>query len=379
MTTIWYFPLESIKSRYTKQLCKEWIPNAIKQYLDGKKFVPVVGVQVDSQIKVGQVLDATGRGIYGLTQCACFLKHIELGSVKDGDVLYIQDFWTPGLEAIAYALHLYNLKIKVYSMLHAQSVDEFDFTYDMRDWMRPIELGYDKLHMTGGIFVASTIHKKQLRRAGFKAPIHVVSLPFSYVEVKKHVPLQQRMKKEKAVVFCSRFDKEKNPEFMLEVAETFLMEHKDWKFYVTTSAKEFRSNVPGFVDAMKFFAQQNKRFKMEANLSKDDFYKILCKSKIQLNTSWQDYVSWTLLEAVTFGCDIAYPNFRSFKECIPKDRRYKPNNLKSALKILERCIQEHRRHDNIAQHSDFGRLCEAAIICNGPYNEVNIWKDVKWK
>jgi hypothetical protein len=38
------------------------------------------------------------------------------------------------------------------------------------------ELGLDK-RMTG-IFVGSTtVHKQQLREAGFNAPIHVVSLP----------------------------------------------------------------------------------------------------------------------------------------------------------------------------------------------------------
>ena len=67
------------------------------------------------------------------------------------------------------------LNWNIYAMLHAQSVDEYDFTYPMRTWMRGFELGLDK-RMTG-IFVGSSIHKEQLREAGFESPIHVVSLP----------------------------------------------------------------------------------------------------------------------------------------------------------------------------------------------------------
>jgi len=48
-------------------------------------------------------------------------------------------------------------------MCHAQSVDTYDFTYTMKEWMRPIELGYDKMFKYGGIFVGSSIHKKQLK------------------------------------------------------------------------------------------------------------------------------------------------------------------------------------------------------------------------
>ena len=44
--------------------------------------------------------------------------------VQDGDIIFLQDYWTQGVEAIWYALDLYGYKdIKVYTMCHAQSVD----------------------------------------------------------------------------------------------------------------------------------------------------------------------------------------------------------------------------------------------------------------
>ena len=139
-----YFPLEPVKSRYTHQLCNEkdgWMPQALRDhpwasihYINGKEVAP--------DIRVGAVLDAAGRSIYSLSQVASFIEMIAAGKVSNGDVLYFQDFWTPGIEAIYYTLNLYNIKVRVYAMVHAQSVDPHDFTYYMRRWMRGVELGY---------------------------------------------------------------------------------------------------------------------------------------------------------------------------------------------------------------------------------------------
>ncbi len=375
--TIWYLPLEDVKSRYTNQLCNSWMPEAILQFKDkNTDFKVIKGETKQTDIKVGHVLDATGRGIFSLSQVINFLQEIDKGNVKNNDVIFIQDFWTPGLEAIQYALDLYKLdNIKFYSMLHAQTVDEYDFTYPMRNWMRPVELGYDKLHKNGGIFVGSTIHKIQLREAGFKSPIHVVSLPIGLSEV------HNRMKKyiqntENAVVFSSRMDTEKNPMFMMDVAEAFLKKHKDWKFYITTSAKQLRGNNLKILERAKKLSKTNKRFIIKENLTKDEYYEILCKCKIQLNTSLQDYVSWTLLEATTAGCDICYPNFRSFPEILPKSRMYETWSVTNALKVLDDCINSPHTHYVIAEMSNVGRLLEGYILNNGVTKEYNIWKNM---
>jgi hypothetical protein len=81
-----------------------------------------------------------------LSQCNNFLDKIRTAKVKDGDVIFLQDYWTSGIDSIFYALDSYGYKnIKVYAMLHAQSVDEYDFTYMMKDWMRFYELGLDNI------------------------------------------------------------------------------------------------------------------------------------------------------------------------------------------------------------------------------------------
>ena len=232
MKNVFYFGLEPLKARYTYQLSKEWMPATFQPYVDAGKinFIDVEGeFDPDQQIKVGAVLDAVGRGKFAMSQCSNFLDMINNDMVKNGDTIFLQDYWHPGIESILYALDLYGISVEIYAMLHAQSVDEYDFTYPMRYWMRGFELGLDK-RMTG-IFVGSTIHKEQLRQAGFEAPIHVVSLPIhkelTEAKIKDKIPERKSCN----VIYSSRLDKEKNPFFMLSVAEQFL---KESIFYVSS-------------------------------------------------------------------------------------------------------------------------------------------------
>lgn len=375
MRTIWYFPLEPVDARYTTQLCTEWMPNAFKR-VSSDQFVTVEGEATTQEIRAGVVLDACGRGIYSCTQIAKFLKLIAEGQVQDGDTLFFQDFWTPGIEAIPYALHLHGIATTQYAMCHAQSVDEYDFTSEMLPWIRGFEIGLDR--WLTGIFVASTVHKAQLRAADFRAPIHVVGLPID-VEAVETLAIASTVigkPKHQTVIFTSRLDAEKNPEFMLQVAERFLKSYPDWTWHVTTSGKQLRSNLPEVVQDVRDFASRHDRFVISEGLTKSAYYRALDEAAIQFNCSSQDYVSWTLLEAVIFGCDIAYPAFRSFPECVPSNRLYAPSDLEDAMEVLGQCVEMPLRHKWIAEVCDRGRIQEAAIIhqASPQAPELNVWR-----
>jgi len=374
---LWYFGLEPLKTRYTWQLCNEWMPETFKQFdID---YVNVEGdFDPDEEIKVGAVLDAVGRGKFSLSQCANFLEQLRLDNVKDGDIIFLQDFWTPGVESLFYALDLYGYKdIKIYTMLHAQSVDEYDFTYHMRDWMRDYELGLDK-RLTG-IFVGSTVHKAQLREAGFNAPIHVVSLPIHKQKTIDVLPNYKELEKKNVIVYSSRLDKEKNPFFMMKVAKAFLASHPDYEWHFTTSGKSVRSMLPGVVEAMYELADKQPRFKILTGLTKEEYYTELATCKVQFNSSLQDYVSWTVIESTIFGADVVFPNFRSFPEFIDDDRLYKPFDVASALMVLHNTLNNTRTHEYIGELSDVGRQVEGFIMSSDYKDgELNIWHEAEY-
>ena len=126
--TVWYFGLEPLKARYTYQLSKEWMPATFAPYekVGAIEYIDVEGeFDPDQQIKVGAVLDAVGRGKFAMSQCSNFLDMMNRDEVRDGDVIFLQDYWHPGIGSILYAADLYGIKLEIYAMLHAQSVDVF--------------------------------------------------------------------------------------------------------------------------------------------------------------------------------------------------------------------------------------------------------------
>jgi glycosyltransferase involved in cell wall biosynthesis len=208
---------------------------------DAWKFICIEPPNVSDEIQSGSVLDGTSRGITSLHQ----MQQLLLLQPNNNDVVYLQDLWTPGFEALLYQWALLEDRPAVYAMCHAQSVDEYDFTYKMRSWMRGIELSY--MNALDGLFVASTIHRDQLKAAGATCPIHVVGLPFDSVAVQQRIQPYSG-EKQQLVVYTSRLNNEKNPHFMLDVAEGFLANTVNWGWKMTTSAATFRSEVPGVLE-----------------------------------------------------------------------------------------------------------------------------------
>ena len=149
MKHIIYFPLEPYKERYTVQLSAEeggWLTNRWRS--EGIPFTYIHGKSLnnDKQIKHGSVLDSNARGVWACSQIANFLTRYERGEFDhNNSVIYFDDFWHPGIEALAYTFHITGKRIPMFAMLHAQSVDIFDFTYPMRKWMRHFEKGIGEM------------------------------------------------------------------------------------------------------------------------------------------------------------------------------------------------------------------------------------------
>jgi hypothetical protein len=241
--------------------------------------------------------------------------------------------------------------------------------------MRWYELGLDS--KLSGVFCGSTEHKNLMVQAGFKAPIHVLNLP-----VHKHLTLD-RLKdyngyKVDNVIYCSRLDKEKNPFFMLEVAEKFLAQHPDWTWTITTSSSKIRSNVPGVAEAVYALAEKNPRFIVKENLTKDQYYAVLAQSSIQFNSALQDWVSFTCIEATLFGCDIVYPDFRSFKEFVPKDRKYHAFDVDDAVFVLSYAKDTLRNYSYISDLAHTGLHLEGYIMANDITEELNVWQESEY-
>jgi len=299
---------------------------------------PNTDAPIQNTIQSGCVLDATGRSIYCFSQITALLHLVKMGQIHDDDVIYFDDFWHPGIEALPYAFHLLNVHPKMYAFLHAQSVDEYDFTYPMRDWMRHFEKGIAAC--LDGIFVCGPYLQGLVGNGGIakREKVFVTGHPFCSEEVKERMPSVLPTKRENHVIFSSRWDSEKNPKFFLAVAKKVIQKFPAAKFIVCSSAPKLRSNDPSNLEALQ---KARKEFPhnilLKENLTKEEYYNELCQAKIQMNTANQDFVAITLLEASVAGCYPVYPYFRSFPETLRYDSDYMYNHLDltdAVIKVL---------------------------------------------
>ncbi len=319
---LYYCPLESYEERYTMQWAAPksgWLErNWIKAEIPYKRIDSFANVQ--REIKTGLVLDIEKRVSHCFSQIESLVTLALTGKLTSDDVIYFDDFWHPGIEALPYAFHQIGIAPKMYAFCHAQSVDKYDFTHSMRHWMRDFEIGIGKI--LTGIFVNSNLLKQLLDEAGISTyeKIHVIGHIFCEEEVRERFPKlqngrQRKFQRENNVIFSSRWDDEKNPLFFLEVVKKVMNLRQDIKFIVCTSSKKLKSNNKNNLEALRktLLAYPNNLF-LKEGLSKEEYYTELLKAKIQINTASQDWVSIALLETSTAGCYPLYPNYRSFPQ-----------------------------------------------------------------
>lgn len=346
---MFYLPLEGYKERYTLQwsapktgwLERNWTAAGVEYTRIDPPQVgwndPAAGAR---QINVGSVVDGVGRSLYTFGQIGRLLGMAEDGLVKDSDVILLDDFWTPGLEALPYAFHLLGIRPRVYAFLHAQSVDEFDFTAAMKKWIRPIERGFGEF--LDGIFVCCPTLRDLVVRGGISTweRVHITGHPFSSEEVMERMPADYRAHlagkdqhgkplvnsrgdyydlapRANKVVWSSRWDREKNPQFFLDLAAKIITDGTvpDAEFVVCTSAPKLRSNDSRLLQALGVAQKRYPgRIVLKEGLTKEAYYAELCTAKVQFNCADQDFVAITLLEASVAGAYPLYPYFRSFPE-----------------------------------------------------------------
>jgi len=344
MRKLFYLPLESYKERYTCQLSAPetgWLErNWMKE---GVNYTRVEGDSnlASSLITDGVVLDSTNRGMWCCSQIKNLLSHLKAGHITSDDVIYFDDFWTPGFSALPYAFHLTGIQPRMYAMLHAQSIDKFDFTYDMRHWMRHFEKGTAKC--LSGIFVTSTCLRDLClyHNVGHPGNVFLTGLPYNSEEVESHFPKHVPLKADNQVIYSSRWDKEKDPGFFMDVIERCIQLKIDVNFLITTSSEKLRSNDSALLERLQNLINKYPYVvKLRENCSKEEYYTNLLESKIQMNTADQDFVSWTLLEATTCGCRPLYPNFLSFPEALNYnyDYMYEKNDVTSAVLALKKAL-----------------------------------------
>jgi hypothetical protein len=371
MRKIWYMGLESYQSRYTYQLT-DWNRRVFERR--GIDYDIVNGGLLDHSetIVTGQVLDAHGRTYFSLTQMAELVRLMKAGEVTRDDVIYFEDMYTTGFDALGYILDQVpeQYRPRIYVRCLAQTVDPDDFlhVWSMTDWMRHYEAGVNAIvSKSGGAVLASNEEMvANMRVAGWNVPIYNISgLAFGKAEVQSRVDkINLFGARPHRVAFAARWDQEKQPGFFMDMIEEWHRRYPNMpvEFSVLSGAPELRSNNPQYVERAQQLEQQG-QLKIYTNLKKNDYYALLNNSRVLFNCALQDWTSNTVSEADALGCNVLFPAYRSFPEVFANDhtRLYIPWSIDDALRKLHILLQE--QHMNTGLISDWtdktiDRVCD---------------------
>lgn len=333
-----HLPTEPYPDRHTQHLLS-WEDAVFGKHFEMQALVPNVPTQLS--INTGEVLDATNRPIWAMKQMQMLLERPE----RDLGSLWFSDFYHTGLDALAYSRRPF----KAFSFCWAQSFDRFDFTRKMLPWMRQWEFLACELY--AGVFVASTLLADLFTTAmpQMEGRVHVVGLPFNSKHVRSLLSGEELKSATTAdafdVVYTSRWDAEKNPRFFLSLVNA----RPNLRFAVCTGATDLRGDPTAIAEARRLEADG--RLTIFRACTKAQYYSVLSRSKAQFNCGLQDWVSYTLLEALTFGCLPLYPNWRSFPETFFYEQEflYRPGDLQDAIEKLDALLQDATRLPKVGQ------------------------------
>ena len=370
MRKLYYMGLESYKARYTLQLT-DWNKRVFERRGYNVSYVPGLTLDNGQKIVVGQVLDAHGRSYFGMSQIMNLVRLMQQGEVTNEDVVYFEDMFQPGFESLGYILDQVPVQMRprIYVRCLAQSIDPDDFVHvwGMSKWMGLYEqMVCEIVRKTNGAVLASNEEMvMNMKIAGWDCPIYNISgLAFGKEEVRGRVgDLKPFTDRKHRVGFAARWDQEKQPNFYMDLAEEWNKRHPSkYVEFAVFSGAPLKSNNDSYMKRTRDL-QAKGVLTIYEDLEKNDYYNLLNDSRVLFNCALQDWVSNTVSEADTLGCNVLYPAYRSFPETFANDpeRLYIPWSLEDALNKLEHLLE--KSHANMGKISDWtngtvDRICD---------------------
>lgn len=389
MRKLFYMGLEPYEGRYTLQL-QEWSERVFKKKNIDYVIVPGTTIDNTKSISVGQVLDAHGRSYFGMSQLMNLVQMMRNGEVTAQDAVFFEDMFQPGIESLPYIMCQIpeEQRPKIFLRCLAQAVDPDDFVHvwGMGKWMSLYEKMCNEIP---NVHILATNEEMvaHMRIAGWEAPIYNISgLSFGKQEVLERVDNKVKPWNERSnrVVFAARFDQEKQPDFFMDVIEMVhertrnfdretLTDPIDPVEFAVLSGGPLRSNNEKYLKRALEMEEKG-QLKIYKDLQKNDYYNIVNDSKVLFNCALQDWVSNTVSEADTLGCNVVYPAYRSFPETFANDysRLYTPWSKEDAVAKIMTGLE--KPSENMGKLSDWtdGTIERMLDIMEGSY-KANRW------
>jgi len=226
---------------------------------------------------------------------------------------------------------------------------------------------YEKMvdSFVDGVLATNEEMIMHMKIAGWKAPLYNVSgLAFGKDEVRSRIkgPLKPFNERKMRVAFSARWDQEKQPDFYMDLIEAFHLRSNNKIEFCVFSGSKLKSNNESYMERTRKLQSEGKLVIYE-DLEKNDYYELLNDTRVLFNCALQDWVSNTVSEADTLGCNVLYPAYRSFPETFANDntRLYIPWSIDDAMSKLQNLLMApHNYQGRISKYNDgtIDRICD---------------------
>lgn len=300
---LYYIPLEILPMRYTEMQDRV----TKRAFMDTDiTFVTIEGDELSKKLGKDQFLNPFSTNYFKFSQLMRICDLFNSGTIKDGDSFYFSDIWFPGIESIKYMAYFRGIKVKIFGIMHAGSFTPTDTVNGMKEWAHHYEQSIIK--MSDIIFVGSEQTRQDMIRTFPMSyedlnKIKVTGLAFDFDEVARYrIPIQD---KENIIVFPHRLHPEKQSDLCKSIEKHF----PDCKFVYTH----------------------------EHNYSKEEYYKLLAKSKVLFSASLQENFGYSVLEGCALDVVPILPlNNTSYKYMYPREIIY--DNIDDAIRLMRKVI-----------------------------------------
>ena len=303
-----YVPLEHIDGRYTVHMDRD-----IEAYLNAEslEYVKIMPTTETPSLPEGQFLNAAFTSRFKALQIAEISAMFESGKINDGDTIFFSDIWFPGIESIAYMKYFTKKDVKITGIIHAGSFTDTDFVRDMERWAKNFEdIIFD---ISDTIYCASNFIKNDIIKKRMVDPnkLVVTGLPVDYSGLDQHLG----QAKENIVIFNGRLCDEKQP-WLFDELEKHVKEKADGNLNI------------------RFIKTQ------EENLSKEEYYSLLGKSKAIVSYALQENFGFGVAEAVYLGCQPVLPNRLVYPELYPNFELF--DNFDQSVEMTINALTDYR-------------------------------------
>jgi hypothetical protein len=307
-----------------------------------------------------------------MSQMMNLVQLMKNGTVTGADVIYFEDMFQPGFESLGYIINQIPREQvpRIYVRCLAQAIDPDDFVHvwGLNRWMDLYEKMVNEIVAFSGGAVLATNEEMvaHMRIAGWTAPLYNISgLAFGKSEVLERIGglenIQPFDSRPRRVGFAARFDQEKQPGFFMDLIEMYGELTTEPCEFAIYSGGPLRSNNPAYIERARRMEAEGK-LRIYENLTKNQYYELLNNTRVLFNCALQDWVSNTVSEADTLGCNVVYPAYRSFPETFANDpnRLYVPWSIDDAYHKMQNNLRE--PHHNMGLISDWNNGTIGRII-----------------